>query len=86
MENSIPVPKSSSSSSGVNEISISASSNSSLEDQHFARLKELAEKEKSGEIPGFKDVVDLLKFSYILQVKIKLVFIHKRAWSIVQQG
>lgn len=59
------VPKSDSSSSGVNEIS--DSSNNSA-DEYQRRLEEVAEKEKSGQIPTFKDIMDLLKFAYILQV------------------
>ena len=60
------VPKSASSSSGVNEIS--DSSNDSAE-QYQKRMEEVAEKEKSGDIPSFKDMMDLLKFAYILQVR-----------------
>ena len=60
------VPKSASSSSGVNEIS--DSSNNST-DEYNKRMEEVAEREKSGDIPTFRDVMDLLKFSYILQVK-----------------
>ena len=59
------VPKSASSSSGVNEIS--DSSNNSA-DEYQKRMEEVAEKEKTGQIPTFKDVMDLLKFAYILQV------------------
>ena len=59
------VPKSESSSSGVNEIS--DSSNNSIDDYN-SRLKDVAEREKNGDIPAFKDVMDLCKFGYILQV------------------
>ena len=59
------VPKSASSSSGVNETS--DSSNNSA-DEYQKRMEEVAEKEKTGEIPSFRDIMDLLKFSYILQV------------------
>ena len=59
------VPKSESSSSGVNEIS--DSSNNSI-DEYNSRLKDVAEREKNGDIPAFKDVMDLMKFGYILQV------------------
>ena len=59
------VPKSESSSSGVNEIS--DSSNNSF-DEYNNRMKEVAERERSGDIPAFKDVMDLMKFGYILQV------------------
>ena len=61
------VPKSASSSSGVNEIS--DSSNNST-DEYNKRMEEVTEKEKAGYIPTFRDVMDLLKFSYILQVSI----------------
>ena len=63
------VPKSASSSSGVNEIS--DSSNNST-DEYNKRMEEVTEKEKAGYIPTFRDVMDLLKFSYILQVSIYL--------------
>ena len=60
------VPKSASSSSmGVNEIS--DSSNNST-DEYNKRMEEVAEREKAGYIPTFRDTMDLLKFSYILQV------------------
>ena len=59
------VPKSASSSSGVNEIS--DSSNNST-DEYNKRMEEVAEREKAGDIPTFRDTMDLLKFSYILQV------------------
>ena len=62
------VPKSESSSSGVNEIS--DSSNNSF-DEYNNRMKEVAERERSGDIPAFKDVMDLMKFGYILQVSRK---------------
>ena len=65
------VPKSASSSSGVNEIS--DSSNNST-DEYNKRMEEVSEKEKAGYIPTFRDVMDLLKFSYILQVSI---YFHK---------
>ena len=65
------VPKSVSSSSGVNEIS--DSSNNST-DEYNKRMEEVTEKEKAGYIPTFRDVMDLLKFSYILQVSI---YFHK---------
>ena len=63
------VPKSESSSSGVNEIS--DSSNNSI-DEYNSRLKDVAEREKNGDIPAFKDVMDLMKFGYILQVCIHI--------------
>ena len=57
------VPKSQSSSSGVNE----SDSVSSSEDQKIDRRKD---KSTSGgvDVPSFNDVLNLLKFSYILQV------------------
>ena len=59
------VPKSASSSSGVNETS--DSSNNSA-DEYQKQMEEVAEKEKAGQIPTFRDIMDLLKFAYILQV------------------
>ena len=65
------VPKSESSSSGVNEIS--DSSNNSIDDYN-SRLNDVAEREKNGDIPAFKDVMDLMKFGYILQVRILVLY------------
>ena len=55
------VPKSHSSSSGVNDISDSVSSTNSKEDLS-------SRNKKDSDVPTFGDVLDLLKFSYILQV------------------
>ena len=62
------VPKSQSSSSGVNE----SDSVSSSEDQKIDRRKD---KSTGGvDVPSFNDVLNLLKFSYILQVSTKYLF------------
>ena len=65
LEQETTVPKSASSSSGVNEISDSSSN--SMEEYH-RKMDEVAQREKSGDIPTFSDLMDLLKFAYILQV------------------
>ena len=75
------VPKSASSSSGVNEIS--DSSNNST-DEYNKRMEEVTEKEKAGYIPTFRDVMDLLKFSYILQVSIYFHKIRKYRYTASQ--
>ena len=62
------VPKSASSSSGVNEISDSSSNSM---DEYQRQMEEVAQKEKSGDIPCFSDLMDFLKFAYILQVSIR---------------
>ena len=63
------VPKSHSSSSGVNEISDSVSSTNSKEDLNSKHEKLTG---AADDIPTFNDVLDLLKFSYILQVSFNL--------------